>query len=317
MERKFDIIALGELNVDLILNRIKGFPEIGKEIVADDFLMTLGSSTAIFAANAASLGSSVAFLGMVGKDGFGNYIEESLRKRRVDTSLLIRSEKYDTGMTVVMNYDQDRANVTYPGAMNFMGLDEISGDAIGQAKHVHISSLFLQENLRRDIPGILEFIRKCGATVSLDTQWDPSEKWDFDFRKLLPMINVFMPNEKELMCLTRCSDLDAAIAAVSDYVNVMVVKQGVRGATVVLKGGERHEMPALLNEHVVDAIGAGDSFNAGFISAYVRGCPINECLSDGILTGAINTTAAGGTGAFSSPESIRVAARTFGKEIKI
>jgi sugar/nucleoside kinase (ribokinase family) len=73
MYKKFDIVALGELNIDLILNRIEGFPEIGKEILADDCVMTLGSSTAIFAANAASLGCDVAFLGMVGNDDFGQF----------------------------------------------------------------------------------------------------------------------------------------------------------------------------------------------------------------------------------------------------
>lgn len=95
--KEFDIIALGELNVDLILNRIGGFPEVGKEKFAEQMTLTLGSSTAIFAANAASLGSRVAFCGMIGNDPFGDLVEESLKAKHVDTRYLIRSDKHATG----------------------------------------------------------------------------------------------------------------------------------------------------------------------------------------------------------------------------
>ena len=89
--KKFDIIAIGELNVDLILNHIQSMPVIGKEICADDMLLTLGSSTAIFAANAASLGMKVAFVGMIGKDNFGELVKTSLEKRSVSTRYLIET----------------------------------------------------------------------------------------------------------------------------------------------------------------------------------------------------------------------------------
>ena len=315
MERKFDIVALGELNIDLILNRIAGFPEVGKEILADDCTMTLGSSTAIFAANAASLGSKVAFLGMVGCDDFGDFIEKSLKKRGVDTSMIIRSEEHKSGITVVMNYGQDRANVTYPGAMNFMGIKEIEKAKLGEARHVHISSLFLQERLKRDIERVIELIKGEGATVSLDTQWDPEEKWDVNFRHILPLIDVFMPNEQELVALTHSASLEEAVDAVAGLVNVMVVKCGSKGSLLVTKSGLRRRIPALLNENPVDCIGAGDSFNAGFISGFVHGLDLEECQDLGNLTGAISTTAAGGTGAFTSKESIEANAALFGKQI--
>ncbi len=64
---KFDVLAIGELNVDLIMNNIEGTPEVGKEKLAGSMTLTLGSSTAIFAANLSSLGSKVGFLGKIGK----------------------------------------------------------------------------------------------------------------------------------------------------------------------------------------------------------------------------------------------------------
>ncbi len=305
--KKFDIIALGELNVDLLLNKIGGFPEVGKEIFAKEMTLTLGSSTAIFAANAASLGAKVSFLGMVGNDDFGAFVRTSLEKRGVDTSNLIEVSTAATGLTAILNYDQDRANVTYPGAMSIMGVKDIRPEVIAQAKHVHISSIFLQETLHKDIYEIVKLVKDNGATLSMDMQFDPEEKWDFDYKKILPLVDIFMPNIQELTAVTGKKTLEEAVAEVRPYINVLVVKMGSKGSTVVTKEGEII-LPAMLNSNVVDAIGAGDSFNSGFITAFVQGKDLEYCQYLGNLTGAINTTAAGGTGAFTSKEAVEDAA---------
>lgn len=305
--KKFDIIALGELNVDLLLNKIGGFPEVGKEIFAKEMTLTLGSSTAIFAANAASLGAKVSFLGMVGNDDFGAFVRTSLEKRGVDTSNLIEVSTAATGLTAILNYDQDRANVTYPGAMSIMGVKDIRPEVIAQAKHVHISSIFLQETLHKDIYEIVKLVKDNGATLSMDMQFDPEEKWDFDYKKILPLVDIFMPNIQELTAVTGKKTLEEAVAEVRPYINVLVVKMGSKGSTVVTKEGEKF-LPAMLNSNVVDAIGAGDSFNSGFITAFVQGKDLEYCQYLGNLTGAINTTAAGGTGAFTSNEAVEDAA---------
>ena len=137
---KFDIAAIGELNVDVILNGIESEPEIGKEKFASDMILTLGSSTAIFAANAASLGSKVCFVGMIGEDIFGNLVSDSLEARGVDTSYLIRNPKTATGATICMSYGEDRANLTYQGAMDVMGYDGIDLSVFENTKHIHLSS---------------------------------------------------------------------------------------------------------------------------------------------------------------------------------
>ena len=311
----FDIIALGELNVDLILNQIDGFPEIGKEKFARNMTLTLGSSTAIFAANAAALGSKVAFCGMIGNDSFGDLVETSLQAKHVDTRYLIRTDKYATGATICMNYDEDRANLTYQGAMDAMGLSDINPDVFKTAKHIHISSVFMQSALKRDLMQILRLAKENGVTTSLDTQWDPVEQWDLDYREVLPLISVFMPNEKELCALTRSKIVDEAIDKILPYINAAVIKQGSRGSLLLTADGVHRQQEAMLNTKVVDAIGAGDSFNSGFISRFVQGKPLEDCQQYGTMTGAVNTTAAGGTGAFTSREDVeRVAKERFGFE---
>ncbi len=316
--KHFDIAAIGELNVDIILNRIESEPEIGKEKFAKDMNVTLGSSTAIFAANASALGSKVCFVGMVGKDSFGNLVRTSLEAKGVDTTYLIEGET-PTGATICMNYGEDRANLTYQGAMDVMGFADINKKVFDEVSHIHLSSLFMQSALLRDIDKVLDLAKEKGITVSLDTQWDPMETWALDFRKVLPKITIFMPNEKELMALTETEDLESAISAVMPYLgNAMVVKCGSKGSLLVRKDGSMKLLPAFLNEDVVDAIGAGDSFNSGFITAFVKGLSLEECQETGNLTGAVNTTASGGTGAFTSIEDVRNICRNkFGKEIKI
>lgn len=313
--KQFDVLALGELNADLILNRIDGEPEIGKEKFAKDMILTLGSSTAIFAANISSLGSKTAFVGMIGKDVFGELVKSSLKAKGVDTSLLIETDKAATGATVVMSYDEDRANLTYQGTMDLMSFADIDKDIFKKTKHLHISSIFMQSGVMRDLVEILEYAKECGVTTSLDTQWDPVEKWDFDYARILPLISVFIPNETELLFLTASETIEEAIRKIRPYINTCVVKRGSRGSILVQKDSEI-DLPAFLNTNVVDAIGAGDSFNAGFIHQFVLGKPVEECQQFGNLTGAINTTAAGGTGAFSSKEDIvKTAKKTFNQDI--
>ena len=316
--KKYDIAAIGELNVDIILNGIESEPEIGKEKFCKDMIVTLGSSTAIFAANAAALGSKVCFVGLVGNDSFGNLVKTSLAAKGVATHFIGTGDT-PTGATICMSYGEDRANLTYQGSMDVMGFDQIDKSVFDLSKHIHLSSLFMQSALLRDIDKVLDLAAEKGVTVSLDTQWDPMEKWALDYARVLPRITIFMPNEKELCALTGKDNLEDAIAEVLPYLgNMMLVKCGSKGSLLIRKDGTRKLLPAFLNKDVVDAIGAGDSFNSGFISAFVKGLSPEECQITGNLTGAVNTTAAGGTGAFTSLEDVRAVCKTkFGKEVPL
>ncbi|MBR1473715.1 MAG: carbohydrate kinase family protein [Paludibacteraceae bacterium] len=311
--KTFDIIALGELNVDLILNNIEGFPEVGKEKFAKQMTLTLGSSTAIFAANAAALGARVAFCGMIGNDSFGDLVESSLRAKGVDTRYLIRQDKYATGATICMSYDEDRANLTYQGAMDYMGLEDINPEIFKETKHIHISSIYMQSGVKRDLMKILELCKENGVTVSLDSQWDPMEQWDLDYRQVLPLLTVFMPNETELKFLTRSETIEEAVEKIRPYTNAAVIKCGSKGSILIRKGQPDRKQAALLNEHVVDCIGAGDSFNSGFITRLAAGDALDKCQEYGNMTGAVNTTASGGTTAFTCREDVeRIGRKRFG-----
>ncbi|MEO6961721.1 MAG: carbohydrate kinase family protein [Puia sp.] len=296
-ENKIDVLVVGELNVDLILNGIGALPAIGKEILASGMTLTLGSSSAIFASNLSSLGSKVSFAGKIGNDLFGNLVLESLHEKGVNTDLIHQSDDLHTGATVVLNYQENRAMITHPGAMEHLQSHEIPKEKIVSAKHLHLSSYFLQKGMIKNMASFFREAKQCGLTTSLDPQWDPEEKWEMNLQELLPWVDVFLPNEEELLNLTRQPTVEAALDMLSAFANCVVVKLGNRGSLYVNRG-ERKLLPAFHNRSVVDAIGAGDSFNAGFIHQFIQGAEPGVCQRFGNLVAAISTTAAGGTGAF-------------------
>jgi sugar/nucleoside kinase (ribokinase family) len=306
--KKIDVAVIGELNVDIILNGIDGFPAIGKEILARDMSVTLGSSSAIFASNLSSLGAKVAFIGKVGNDNFARVVMTTLEKKHVNTSKIIKTDQFSTGATIVLNYDQDRANVTYPGAMNDLCLEDIDFKFLSAARHMHFSSCFLQPGIRADLISIFRQAKELGLTTSLDPQWDPEEKWVLPLEHLLPYVDVFLPNAQEFKFLTHSNSLGDGIRKLQQFAHYLIIKNGSEGA-LGWDGKSLIVQPAFLNEQVVDCIGAGDSFNAGFISEFIKGQPLKKCLESGALAGAVNTTRAGGTGAFENVEMIREIAR--------
>lgn len=301
--KKNDVVVIGELNVDLILNKMDTFPTVGKEILSRKMNLTLGSSSAIFASNLSTLGSRVAFIGKLGKDVFGDFILGNLNAKEIDTAGIIQHESYNTGATVVLNFNEDRAMVTHPGAMEDLSFNDINWDIVAQSRHLHISSYFTQASLKKDIGAIFKRAKQLGLSTSFDPQWDPSEKWEMDVHTILPHVDLFFPNETELLNITQSNAADQALNKLRHLCNTVIIKQGNKGSTAASQG-KLLLQPAFLNQDVIDAIGAGDSFNAGFIYQYINHKPLETCQQFGNLIGAFSTTAPGGTGAFSNRQHV-------------
>ena len=303
-KKKFDVLVVGELNIDLILDGLQQFPEIGKEILADKMIYTLGSSSAIFASNLSTLGVSVNYCGCIGEDDFGNKIIRDLNAKNVSTTNIIRSTSAATGITVAFNVNQNRAMVTHAGAMNELSEADVSDEMLMSAVHLHVSSIFIQPALKPGLKKLFERAKDFGLTTSLDPQWDPKEEWLCDRNNLLPLVDVFLPNVEELKNITQQSSLTSATNAIKNVANIIVVKNSTEGATIFYKN-EIIEQPAFINNDFADAIGAGDSFDAGFIKNFIQQKTLKQCAELGAVCGAINTTAHGGTTAFESLDAMR------------
>ncbi len=294
--KKLDLLVVGELNCDLILDKLQEFPKLGKEQLSDSMSLTLGSSSAIFASNASALGLKTAFTGKLGQDMLGDLVMSSLKKRKVDTSRISRQHRYNTGISVHLNFNADRAILTYKGPMDDFRFSDLDWNFIKTARHLHLSSYYLQKGLQPGCPALFKKAKTLGLSTSLDTNWDPEDKWGNKIYKVLPYVDIFMPNENEALRLARASSLKHAMAILSRYAGMVVVKCGKKGA-LVQQGHKTYHHPGI-RVKAVDPVGAGDSFDAGFITKFLKGGSLEECLIFGNVCGAFSTTCPGGTAAF-------------------
>ena len=156
--------------------------------------------------------------------------------------------------------------------------------------------LFLQKGLQAGLPALFRELRKAGMTLSLDTNDDPDDTWGGVLQELLDLVDIFLPNEDELLRMTKLSSVEEALNSLAGRVPLIVVKCGSRGA-ILQKGSERLPI-APVSVQPVDTIGAGDSFDAGFLSAWLRGASAEESARMGNICGALSTQRPGGTEAF-------------------
>lgn len=288
-----DVIVVGELNVDLILTGIPSLPEMGKEKIVKDMYFTMGSASAIFASNIAKLGMNVGFIGKIGKDDFGQFMLKSLKEKNVDTSSIIKDNTLKTGITVSLSFLHDYAMVTYPGAMDYLTIDDINFDHINRAKHMFLSNYFLQPGMYEGCSKLFKHTKEIGLTTSFDPGWDPAEKWDKAILEVLEYVDIFLPNEQEALNITGSSNIDSALDTLSEIVDIVVIKLGNRGA--LAKKGNKVVKSNVFKINVIDTTGAGDSFNSGYLYKYLKGASVEECLIFGSACGAIATTKLGGT----------------------
>ncbi|MGQ9683019.1 MAG: carbohydrate kinase family protein [Anaerolineae bacterium] len=304
----FDVLVIGEANVDLIVQSADPMPVYGREKLVDDLHLTIGSSSAIFACGVARLGLRTALASVVGADEFGDFMIRALQDRGVATELIRRLPGRKTGATVSLSAAHDRALLTYPGTIADLEPGMIDPDALRRARHVHTASYFLQPRLAPGLPELLARARAAGATVSLDTGWDPADRWDAGLWQVLEQADVFLPNEIEAQRITGTQGAEEALAALAERLPIVVIKQGAQGA-MARRGREVVRVPAMPVQ-VVDTTGAGDSFDAGFVYGHLRGWGLRQCVAFAAACGALSTRALGGTGSQATLDEVQRALRS-------
>jgi sugar/nucleoside kinase (ribokinase family) len=295
-QTRFDISVVGELNLDLVLYGLPSRMELDREHLASNLSITLGSSSAIFAHNFALLGNRVAFHSAIGEDPFGELCLKRLAESGMDLSAVRRFPGTQTGLTVILPQPEKRFILTYPGVMAEMRFEDLDITGILEARHLHLSSYFLQQALRQRVPDLFRIAKEAGLSTSLDTNDDPDDRWDRDVLDVLPWVDVLLPNQREACRLAGVDDPLFALEFLAKKAPLVIMKRGEKGA-IARRGSEIVEISSP-KVAVVDTIGAGDSFDAGFLHQFIRGAKIEECLRYGNLTGALSTTRSGGTEAF-------------------
>ena len=292
--KTYDVLVAGEINPDLILSG-DVTPEFGQvEKLVADAALTVGSSSAIFACGAARLGLNVAFIGLCGDDVFGQFMLAEMQRRGVDVSPVIVRPDGQTGFSVIINRGEDRAILTYPGLISALRAADIPGDLLARSRHLHVASYFLQTALQPDLPALFRRAHSLGLSTSLDPNYDPSERWA-GFDELLPLTDIFLPNQQEALSLTRTTAIADAARKLARQTGVAAIKLGAAGALAAQ--GDALVRASSIPVQVVDTVGAGDSFDAGFIYGHLHDWPLDKTLRLAAVCGALSTRQPGGVAA--------------------
>jgi ribokinase len=285
-----DVLVVGDLNPDLLVSGEDVVPRFGQQERYASMYLTLGGSAGIFAAGAARLGLRTALVACIGDDAVGDMALSALRARDVDSGPVRRLAGARTGLTIHFLRDDDRAMLTEPGTFAELTVRDAIAQLDPAPRHVHVASLFLLGDLLRDGGELVDAAHRAGATFSVDTNDDPAGR--FDRPDWLTRADILFPNEREALALAGREDALAAARELGAGGALVVVKRGAGGALAV-RGGEVCEATLPAREPV-DAVGAGDSFDAGFLAAHLAGRPLREALRLGCACGALSTRAAGG-----------------------
>ncbi|HEY3338169.1 MAG TPA: carbohydrate kinase family protein [Propionicimonas sp.] len=297
------VLVAGDANLDLVLAG-DVVPRFGQaEQLLESAQLVLGSSAGICASGLARLGTDVALVARVGRDLFGDQTVRLLRDNGVDTAHVLRADA-PTGLSVILSGVGDRAILTLTGAMAALTPGDVlqamartlaMSEPVG---HLHIASFFLLPVLAGGLPELLAEARAAGFTTSLDTNWDPAETWA-GVEACLPHLDLLLPNAAEAVAIARSlggesTDVQAAARFLAARGPIVAVKDGAAGGFAVAGDGVFHA-PGLALE-VVDTTGAGDSFDAGFLSAWLAGDDLATAVRWGTAAGSLSTRGFGGTG---------------------
>jgi sugar/nucleoside kinase (ribokinase family) len=301
-----DLVVLGDCNPDLLLrgNVVPAFGQV--EQIVDEACFEIGGSGAIVAAGAARLGLRCALASVVGGDALGRLQLDALSQRGVDISTVAVDASLSTGLTVILSRGEDRAILTFLGAIDVLDAPMIDTAALRSAHHVHVSSYYLQRKLRASLEPLLVAAREGGASVSLDPNWDPDETWDGGLLALLPLLDYLFVNEQEARLIGRDDDPVGAARALASKGPTVVVKRGALGGLLV-SGADVIRAPALPRT-VIDTTGAGDSFNAGFLYGLLSGWEPARCLELACVCGSLSVSLAGLDGQPTIDQALRVCA---------
>jgi sugar/nucleoside kinase (ribokinase family) len=300
----FDLVVLGDCNADLLVRGDEVVPAFGQqERLVDEAKLTIGGSGGICASGAARLGLRVAMVGVLGDDVFGRFMRDSLAERGVDVSAVQTDRQVPTGLTIHLVRGDDRAMLTNPGTIERLRPETVNADLLVSSRHVHVSSYFLQSGLWEGLSGLLGQARKAGATVSVDPNWDPSGTWDRGFSEIFGLLDFILPNGAEAAELARtmagssATSPEAAARALTAAGATVAVKLGADGALAAAPDSSLVRVPALRGVQPKDSVGAGDSFDAGFLAGNLWGWDARRALALGAACGALSTRASGGTDA--------------------
>lgn len=289
-----DLVVFGEFFFDLVFYKLAESPRMGLEVRTDHFVEAPGGGLATTAMVAAALGTTTSVVTRVGADAPLHHPWQRLGELGIKTDACEFRKNFSTALTVCAAYGTDRMMITHDPVNQRLGdllLQPKVQRLLRAARHVHFAFSFGAP--RRWLP-VLDDLHGRGVGLSADIGWNPEVLESKTLPRMLRRLDFFFPNEAEAQVITGASSPFQALQQLGRWVHYPVLKLGPKGSIALIEGNilREHSIPV----RAVDATGAGDAFNGGFLHAYLRKWPWQDCLGAGNICGAIATTAPGGTG---------------------
>ena len=302
-----DVVVFGDLFIDQVMTGFRRLPSLGEEALATGFRREIGGGAAITACGLAGLGARVKVIGTVGAEELG-WFRQKFEFKGVDAKALMTHPSEPTAITVAVSTVNDRIFYTYAGANTLLPsslTDPSTRAQMAAARHVHFAHAMESQRLLE----LTNWLHQQGCTVSVDVGWDEAWLADPAILKALAEVDWFFPNEREAARMTGETDPQRALESFGSLgLPGVALKLGPQGATVLFRG-DIIQGPPPLSVNTIDTTGAGDCFDAGFLSAWLDGKPIQECLAWGNACGALSTRCSGGSEGFPSREEMLSALR--------
>ncbi|UCE13944.1 MAG: carbohydrate kinase family protein [Candidatus Heimdallarchaeota archaeon] len=278
----FDVLGLGEIVIDLLL-KVPQFPRLDEKVYVTEREKQAGGVTANFSVGVSRQGLSVAFIGAVGEDEEGNFLRARLLQEGVDDRFLVTRDSKTPVNIVIITEKGEKAilqsefmRVTLPPK------ELIQPSLIQAARHLHLTAINFETALKA-----VRLAKRYNLGVSLDLESQVVKDYSKDLPLLLEFVDFLLPNKQGASEFTQIQDPKNSSLKLLEYgPEVVIITLGEKG--VLLTTQEKQELfPAFKVANVVDTTGAGDAFNAGFITGILKGNPIEQSIRRGQATAAL------------------------------
>jgi sugar/nucleoside kinase (ribokinase family) len=304
MPQPVDVLSAGIIVADHVCTPIDHVPAAGELVMADGMLLTIGGCAANAAVDLAKMGVRAAVVGRVGTDIFGRVVTDMLRGAGVDVGSVTASPTADTSQTLIVNVrGEDRRFIHTFGANAEFGAADIPRDLIATCKVLYLGGYLVMPSLKQEeLVPVFEQARARGVKTVLDIVVPRPGDYVKQFERLLPHVDVFLPNNHEAELITGHKDpIRQAEFFHRLGAGTVVVTMGGEGS-VLVQNGLRLRAGSFAVPYV-DGSGGGDAFDAGYIYGLLRGAGPDDCLRYASALGASCVRAIGTTpGVFTLPE---------------
>ncbi len=276
-----DMISFGSVFLELVFGHVRTLPGPGEEIFTDEFAVSCGGAVTSASA-AARTGVRAGLCTVLGDDLGSRVVQEFCARRGVDLGPSLRVRRAAAGITVVLNFDGDRAFVTHIPPRSASEPPELDRwREVLRQERPRWAYLHGQEG----IPDLMRQAQAQGTRTVLDINLGDERRRDTVI-ECIRLADVFVPNEAELLRIAGADSLEAAVAAATSWATPTVVTRGAAGALVIGPDGVTEVSDGVRQVRVRDLTGAGDNFAGAMIGALIQGAPLLAAVVAGNAAGA-------------------------------